>query len=126
VPVNGPIASAGAGHPEVIAIAKHYLGIPYKYGGASPATGFDCSGFVMYCYAQIGISLPHYSGYQQNMGTPVPMTALVPGDLVFRGRPVSYHVGMYAGGGLTIHSPHTGDVVRFAPLAGWEYAVRLR
>jgi peptidoglycan DL-endopeptidase CwlO len=113
------------GHPEVIAIARHYLGVPYLYGGASPSTGFDCSGFVMYCYAQIGISLPHYSGYQQNMGRKVPMTSLLPGDLVFKGYPVSYHVGMYAGGGQVIHSPHTGDVVSFTPLAGWQYAVRL-
>jgi len=115
----------GNGHPEVIAIARHYLGVPYKYGGASPSTGFDCSGFVMYCYAQIGISLPHYSGYQQNMGARVSMSALLPGDLVFKGVPVSYHVGMYAGNGTVIHSPHTGDVVSYTPLAGWQYAVRI-
>jgi len=115
----------GKGHPEVIAIAKRYLGVPYLYGAADPAVGFDCSGLVMYSYAQIGISLPHYSGYQQNLGVPVAMTQLVPGDLVFKGYPVSYHVGMYAGGGTVIHAPHTGDVVRIAPLMGWQYAVRI-
>ena len=94
------------------AIAAKYLGIPYLYGGASPSTGFDCSCFVMYVYAQIGIGLPHYSGAQQQMGTPVPMNALQPGDLVFMGYP-AYHVGIYVGGGMVIHSPHTGAVVSY-------------
>jgi cell wall-associated NlpC family hydrolase len=115
---------AGPGHPEVCAIAARYLGIPYLYGGASPSTGFDCSGFVMYVYAQVGISLPHYSGSQQQMGTPVSMNALLPGDLVFRGNP-AYHVGMYVGGGTVIHSPHTGAVVSYQSVSGWESAVRL-
>lgn len=115
----------GKGHPEVIAIARRYLGVPYVYGAADPKVGFDCSGLVMYCYAQIGISLPHYSGYQQNLGVSVPLTSLVPGDLVFKGYPVSYHVGMYAGNGEVIEAPHTGDVVKYCPLAGWDYAVRI-
>jgi peptidoglycan DL-endopeptidase CwlO len=119
------VADGGPGHPEVIEIAKRYLGIPYVYAAADPSVGFDCSGLVMYCYAQIGISLPHYSGYQQNMGKPVAMTALIPGDLVFKGYPVSYHVGLYAGGGTVIEAPHTGDVVKFNTVVGWEYAVRL-
>ena len=79
----------------------------------------------MYCYAQIGISLPHYSGYQQNMGTPVPMNALIPGDLVFMGYPVSYHVALYAGNGQVIQAPYTGAVVSYGSLAGFQYAVRL-
>jgi cell wall-associated NlpC family hydrolase len=95
------------------------------YGAANPAVGFDCSGLVMYCYAQIGIQLPHYSGYQQNMGVPVPMNALRPGDLVFMGYPVSYHVALYAGGGQVIEAPHTGDVVKYWPVSAFEYAVRL-
>jgi len=120
-----PVADAGPGHPEVIDIAKRYLGVPYVYAAADPNVGFDCSGLVMYCYAQIGITLPHYSGYQQNMGKPVAMNALIPGDLVFKGYPVSYHVGMYAGNGTVIHAPHTGDVVSFTSIVGWQYAVRL-
>jgi peptidoglycan DL-endopeptidase CwlO len=125
-PKQQPIipGAGGPGHPEVCAIAARYLGIPYLYGGASPSTGFDCSGFVMYVYAQIGISLPHYSGAQQQMGTPVPMNALQPGDLVFRGYP-AYHVGMYVGSGTVIHSPHTGAVVSYESVSGWDSAVRL-
>jgi cell wall-associated NlpC family hydrolase len=119
---SGPLPP---GHPEVIAIAQKYLGVPYVYGAADPRVGFDCSGLVMYCYAQIGITLPHYSGYQQNMGVPVPMTELRPGDLVFMGYPVSYHVALYAGNGTVIEAPHTGDVVKYWPVAGFQYAVRL-
>jgi cell wall-associated NlpC family hydrolase len=115
---------AGPGHPEVCAVAAQYLGVKYVYGGASPSTGFDCSGFVMYVYAQVGISLPHYSGSQQQMGTPVSMSALQPGDLVFRGNP-AYHVGIYVGGGTCIHSPHTGAVVSYQSVSYWESAVRL-
>jgi cell wall-associated NlpC family hydrolase len=95
------------------------------YGAADPRVGFDCSGLVMYCYAQIGITLPHYSGYQQNMGVPVPMNALIPGDLVFIGYPVSHHVALYYGGGLVIEAPHTGDVVKYSSVSRFEYAVRL-
>ena len=113
------------GHPEVIAIARRYLGVPYVYGGASPSTGFDCSGLVMYCYAQIGIHLLHYSGDQQNEGLPVPMNDLIPGDLVFMGYPVSYHVALYAGNGQVIQAPYTGQVVSYGSLAGFQYAVRI-
>jgi peptidoglycan DL-endopeptidase CwlO len=122
---RAPVGDAGPGHPEVIAIARRYLGIPYVYAAADPAVGFDCSGLVMYCYAQIGIMLPHYSGFQQNMGKPVAMTALIPGDLVFKGYPVSYHVGLYAGAGMVIEAPHTGDVVKYDTVADFQYAVRL-
>ena len=124
-PRSIPSGDPGNGHPEVIAIARKYLGIPYFYGAADPKVGFDCSGLVMYCYAQLGIQLPHYSGFQQNLGVPVPMNALIPGDLVFKGYPVSYHVALYAGGGQVIEAPHTGDVVKYDTVADFEYAVRL-
>ena len=110
--------SNSLGHPEVVALAQKYLGVPYVWGGASPS-GFDCSGLVMYCYAQIGISLPHSATMQQQMSRPVPLRALRPGDLVFFGSAsFSYHVGIYVGGGHMINAPHTGAVVSYASIAG--------
>ena len=92
-----------------------YLGVPYKWGGASPSTGFDCSGFTMYVFAQIGVSLPHYAAAQYGLGRPVAKSDLAPGDLVFfRGLG---HMGMYIGGGNFIHSPRTGDVVKISSLS---------
>ncbi len=92
-----------------------YLGTPYVWGGASPR-GFDCSGFTMYVYAQVGVSLPHNAATQYGMGVPVSRSDLQPGDLVF-----FYglgHVGLYIGGGSFIHAPHTGDVVKISSLSG--------
>jgi len=108
----------GPGHPEVVAIAQRYLGVPYVYGGASPS-GFDCSGLAMYCYAQIGIGLAHGATAQQHASTPVPVGSLQPGDLVFfGGASYSYHVGIYVGGGSMIHAPHTGAVVSYGSTSG--------
>jgi peptidoglycan DL-endopeptidase CwlO len=101
----------------VVGIAMQYLGVPYVWGGASPS-GFDCSGLVMYVYAQVGVSLPHYTGAQWNVGVPVAYSDLQPGDLVFFDG--LGHVGLYIGGGEFIHAPHTGDVVRIDSLSeGW-------
>ncbi len=99
----------------VVGIAMRYLGTPYVWGGASPR-GFDCSGFTMYVYAQVGVSLPHNAAMQFGMGVPVSRGDLQPGDLVF-----FYglgHVGLYIGGGSFIHAPHTGDVVKISSLSG--------
>ena len=102
-------ASKGA---QVVAIAMRYLGVPYKWGGASPSTGFDCSGLTMYVFAQVGVSLPHYAAAQYQLGAPVARDQLQPGDLVFyRGLG---HMGMYIGGGNYIHAPQTGDVVKIS------------
>jgi cell wall-associated NlpC family hydrolase len=100
----------------VVGIAMQYLGIPYVYGGASPA-GFDCSGFVMYVFAQIGVSLPHNAAAQYGYGMPVSRDQLQPGDLVFFNG--LGHDGIYIGGGQFIHSPHTGDVVKISSISGW-------
>jgi peptidoglycan DL-endopeptidase CwlO len=108
----------GSGRSSVVAIAQRYLGVPYVWGGASPS-GFDCSGLVMYCYAQIGIGLSHGATDQQRASTPVPLSALQPGDLVFFGSAAySHHVGIYVGGGSMIDAPHTGAVVRYDSISG--------
>jgi cell wall-associated NlpC family hydrolase len=105
-----------ATHGGVVGIAMRYLGIPYRWGGASPS-GFDCSGLVMYVYAQVGVSLPHSSYAQYGMGSPVSRDQLQPGDLVFFDG--LGHVGIYVGGGSFIHAPHTGDVVKISSMTGW-------
>lgn len=116
IPVPAPAPAADAGRAaQVVAIAMRYLGVPYKWGGASPATGFDCSGFTMYVFAQIGVSLPHYAAAQYGLGRAVSKSELQAGDLVFfRGLG---HMGMYIGGGNFIHSPRTGDVVKISSLS---------
>jgi cell wall-associated NlpC family hydrolase len=106
-PPPPPYASA------VVQVAYAQLGKPYRYAGSGPDV-FDCSGLVMYCYAQVGVSLPHSSYMQARCGVPVSYAELQQGDLVFFH---GYgHVGMYIGNGQYIHAPQTGDVVRIADL----------
>jgi cell wall-associated NlpC family hydrolase len=104
----------------VVGIAMQYLGVPYRWGGASPSTGFDCSGFTAYVYAQVGVSLPHHAASQFSSGVPVSREDLQPGDLVFFDG--LSHEGMYIGGGQFIHAPHTGDVVKISSLSDPWYA----
>ena len=99
----------------VVGIALQYLGIPYVWGGSSPSTGFDCSGFTSYVFAQVGVSLPHHAASQYNMGTPVSYDQLAPGDLVFFSG--LGHAGIAIGGGQFVHAPHTGDVVKISSLS---------
>ncbi len=101
---------------NVVQIAMQYLGVPYVWGGESP-NGFDCSGLVMFVYAQVGVSLPHNAAAQYSYGVPVDRSDLQPGDLVFFDG--LGHVGLYIGGGQFIHAPHTGDVVKISSLIGW-------
>ena len=104
---------AGTLGQQAAAIAQQYLGVPYVWGGASPS-GFDCSGLVVYVYGRLGVSLPHYTVSLWNSGAHVSRDQLAPGDLVF-----FYsldHVGIYLGGGLFIHAPHTGTVVQISSL----------
>lgn len=109
-PAPPPPPAAGG----VLAIAARYLGTPYVYGGATPA-GFDCSGFTMYVFAQVGISLPRSAAAQQAAATPV--SSPQPGDLVFFGYP-AYHVGIYAGNGMMYDSPRTGLSVSLRSIWG--------
>ena len=117
---EGVSVAPPARHGGVVGIAMQYLGIPYKWGGSSPSTGFDCSGFVMFVYAQVGVSLPHNAAAQYGHGTPVSKGELQPGDLVFFNG--LGHNGIYIGGGNFIHSPHTGDVVKISSLSQSWYA----
>jgi cell wall-associated NlpC family hydrolase len=113
-PVNIPTGSSGAGHPQAASIALGELGVPYVWGGASPS-GFDCSGLVMWVYAQLGISLPHYTVAQWNATQPISSPA--PGDLVFFNG--LGHVGIYIGGGKFVDAPHTGSVVRIDSMSNF-------
>jgi len=117
VAANDSVPAARYG--GVVGIAVQYLGIPYRWGGASPS-GFDCSGFVMYVYAQVGVALPHNAAMQYGYGTPVSRSQLAPGDLVFFDG--LGHNGIYIGNGQFIHSPHTGDVVKISSLGDSWYA----
>lgn len=113
LPIPTPAPTAYA---EAASIAARYLGVPYVWGGASPA-GFDCSGLVSYVYAQLGVSLPHYTVSQWNATTPIPTSDLQAGDLVFFDG--LSHVGIYVGGGEFIHAPHPGTVVQIGNLSGY-------
>ncbi|HEY2309721.1 MAG TPA: NlpC/P60 family protein [Gaiellaceae bacterium] len=113
-PISVPVGNGGTGHSAAASIALRYLGVPYVWGGASPS-GFDCSGLVMYVYAQLGISLPHYTVAQWNATEPVSSPA--PGDLVFFNG--LGHVGIYIGGGQFVDAPHTGSVVRIDSMSGF-------
>ncbi len=126
---EGATVAPPSRYAGIVAIAIRYLGIPYRWGGAAPETGFDCSGFILYVYAQVGVSLPHYAAAQYNYGVPVSKDQLEPGDLVFFDG--LGHDGIYIGGGQFIHAPHTGDVVKISSLsdpwyaAGWVGARRI-
>jgi cell wall-associated NlpC family hydrolase len=115
-PTITPILGNGSGHAAAARIALQYLGVPYVWGGSSPS-GFDCSGLVMYVYAQLGISLPHYTVSQWDVTEPISSSEMQPGDLVFFDG--LGHVGIYIGGGQFVDAPHTGSVVRIDSLAAW-------
>jgi cell wall-associated NlpC family hydrolase len=106
------------GTNTVIDLARRYLGTPYKWGGANPKTGFDCSGLVQYVYAQKGIALPRTTYQQIKVGKPVNQQNLAPGDIVFfQNKGDVHHEGLYIGNGQFIHAPHTGDVIKISSLS---------
>ena len=98
---------------RALSIAMSFIGTPYVWGGGAPG-GFDCSGLVMYAYAQLGISLPHSSYAMWSYGVPVAESDLQPGDIVFFDG--LGHVGLYAGGGTFLDAPYTGAYVRIDSL----------
>lgn len=101
-------ADAAAGH------AAKMVGRRYKYGGSHPTTGFDCSGLVQFSYGQAGVKLPRSTEDQLRASSPIPVSSLERGDLIFfdqEGRKKS-HVGIYLGGGKFVHAPSSGKQVR--------------
>lgn len=113
-----PVAlSAQASSHSVLKTAFSQIGKAYRYGGTSPETGFDCSGFVRWVYGQFDVKLPRRSGDMMAVGTAVDRKNLKPGDLVFFGRKKTVtHVGIYSGDGKYIHSPRTGKPVQESDL----------
>ena len=100
-----------------VAAAEGRVGDPYVWGAAGPGA-FDCSGLVMWAYAQAGVYLPHYSGAQYDDTIHIPMSDLEPGDLVFPADP-GVHVAMYIGNGEIVQAPYTGANVQIVPLTGF-------
>jgi cell wall-associated NlpC family hydrolase len=113
---NPPQLSSGAAGAVQAAMSKNGSR-PYIWGASGP-TAFDCSGLVLWAFAQVGISLPHYSGAQYNATTRISRSQLQAGDLVFWGPGGSEHVAIYTGGGL-IHAYGSGNGVNFTALEGW-------
>jgi cell wall-associated NlpC family hydrolase len=106
-----PPVSTGlsATQSRIVSTALKQVGAPYARGGSSPA-GFDCSGFVMFVYRRVGVSLPHNAEKQYRVGSPVARDRLQPGDIVFFDR--LGHSGIYIGGGRFVHATKPGDVVK--------------
>ena len=103
-----------------VAAALTVLGSPYVFGAEGPDT-FDCSGLVQWAYAHAGLALPRLADEQYFASTPIPLSDLRPGDLLVYAYDTSdpstiHHITMYIGGGQMVHAPHTGDVVRIAPV----------
>lgn len=105
---------------NLVKTALHYIGVPYRWGGQSPDTGFDCSGLTMVVYQLNGFDLPRSSRQQWKVGSPVKRSQLLKGDLVFfatsGGKRVS-HVGIYLGGGNFLHAPGRGRKIKSADMS---------
>ena len=113
---DSPTGAPSSQYGGVVGIAMQYLGTPYVWGGSSPS-GFDCSGFTMYVFSRVGVSIPRTVSTQYGAGVAVSRSELQPGDLVFFNG--LGHVGIYVGGNQFIHSPHTGDVVKISAMTGY-------
>ena len=108
-----PVAAGGSG---AVAAAESQIGVPYVWGGETPGVGFDCSGLTAWSWGQAGVSLPHFSGAQMADSTPVPLSDLQPGDLLFYGPGGGDHVAMYVSPGTMIEAPQTGSFVHLTGL----------
>ncbi|MGV8978458.1 MAG: C40 family peptidase [Cellulomonas sp.] len=111
---NNPVPQSVAGN-AVLEIAARYVGTPYIFGGSTPA-GFDCSGFVDYVYAQLGVSLPRTDTSIKAVGTIISRADAQPGDLIWS----PGHISIYAGGDSQIDSPRPGKTIQFRSI--WQSA----
>ncbi|HET7517765.1 MAG TPA: NlpC/P60 family protein [Actinomycetes bacterium] len=113
-PPSGGGGAVSGSAAAAVAYARAQVGKPYCYGGSGPGC-FDCSGLTMMAWRQAGVSLPHSSASQINVGRRISASELQPGDLIFYYSPIS-HVSIYIGGGQRISATHTGDYVRVQSL----------
>jgi cell wall-associated NlpC family hydrolase len=115
---SGTVGSASAA--RILSSGERYLGTPYKWGGTSPTSGFDCSGFVQYVYARNGVELPRTSRQQAQVGLALPASwgSVAAGDLVMFAEPgeAISHVAIYAGNRRILHSSSSGGGVRYDDL----------
>jgi peptidoglycan DL-endopeptidase CwlO len=108
---------------KAVRFAVDAVGTPYRWGGESPAAGFDCSGLVRWAYSRVGVDLPHSSYALYDQGRRVATSHLEPGDVLFFDG--LGHVGLYVGDGMMVHAPHTGRDVEVVSLDGTSYGARL-
>ncbi len=143
-----PGVTGSAAVEIVVNRALSQLGVPYSWGGGNASgptkgirdggvadsygdynkVGFDCSGLMIYAFAGIGISLPHYTGYQYTSGPHVPLSQMQRGDMIFYGANASQHVALYLGNNQMVEAPQSGSVVKISPLrtsGAMPYVVRL-
>lgn len=124
---GGGTSSAMVSNNEIIAYASTFLGTPYLWGGTSPETGFDCSGFTQYVYAHFGITLGRTTYDQIKDGYEVSKDQLQPGDLVLFGKDNDpTHIGIYVGNNTYIHAPRTGDVIKISSMDRPDYITARR
>ena len=108
---------------RAVKVALEAVGTPYRWGGESPSTGFDCSGLVRWAYGRVGVDLPHNSYALYGEGRRVPEPSMEPGDILFfEGLG---HVGLYLGRGRMVHAPQSGRDVEVVRLAATNYGARL-
>lgn len=119
IPSSNKSVSSDVGGMKIQTYAESLLGTPYKYGGATPRTGFDCSGLTMYVHKKNGITIPRVARDQFKYGQQISRQALRSGDLVFfeTYRKGASHVGIYIGNNQFIHSPNRGKDVRTESLS---------